>query len=497
MANQNKKNFVDGIVDTQKQIADAVIENTKKFANGSPIVNETVQKGADWYKNWLDSQKNIFNKSTNQTANMTNNMQENMSKMNEFYQNWFNTQATWAKQIWEMNTKYFQNATTDSTKGFNMDPMNTWNNMQNNWNSWMTGVNNTNQWMNMMQQWNNMFNMDTYKNAPENWTNIFNQYNEMLNTNWAKMQESMENGTTQDAYKNMVNATESFARFYEMWMPMWNSIQDKTFNMDVYKQWMNPVTYKELMDKYLGFMPETSRAYVQQMTTMMQDGMKQMGNMGTQNYQQMQHMMKNMFPAFNHSDMFNNMMNGYNQFSSMMTEATAPFTKMMTPGQHSKTMMEWQDITNRIAVYNIKNAELQYMMYTQGTKVMDKLAENVMEKIQNGTEISSIMSLFQEWMNLSDTTFVSLFETDEYSKLMAEVSAMQLKLRKDIDTQMEKFMTGIPVATRSEMDEVYKTIYDLKKQVRQLEKMLELDTTEVEETPAPKTTTARKTTTKK
>jgi hypothetical protein len=39
-------------------------------------------------------------------------------------------------------------------------------------------------------------------------------------------------------------------------------------------------------------------------------------------------------------------------------------------------------------------------------------------------------------------------------------------------------MVGVPVATRSEMDEMYKTIYELKKQVRQLEKMLEIENEE-------------------
>ncbi len=72
-------------------------------------------------------------------------------------------------------------------------------------------------------------------------------------------------------------------------------------------------------------------------------------------------------------------------------------------------------------------------------------------------------------MSISDKTFVSLFESDEYSQLMAEVSALQLKLRKDMEAQMEKALSGIPVATRTELDELYKTIYDLKKEVRQLE----------------------------
>ena len=106
---------------------------------------------------------------------------------------------------------------------------------------------------------------------------------------------------------------------------------------------------------------------------------------------------------------------------------------------------------------------------------MDKLAENVMSKMQKGEEMTSMLAMYQEWLNISDKVFVSLFEGEEYSKLMAEVSSLQMKLRKDVEGQVEKMMVGIPVATRSEMDEMYKTIYDLKKQVRQLEKMLEID----------------------
>jgi hypothetical protein len=487
MANQDNKNFVNNIVDAQKQAVDAMADNTKKFTNGNTVVNETVQKSSEWYKNWLDTQKNIFTKATENTPDMTGNMQQGMNQMNEFYKNWFNNQMNQAKQMWDMNSGFFQNM--GGNNAANMNPMNMWQNAQTNWNTWT----NTSNWMNMMQQWNNMFNMDAYKKATDNWTSLYNQYQQILNSNWSKMQENMQNGTAQDAYKNMTNATESFAKFYELWAPMWKSIQEKTFNMEVYKQWMNPSAYKNLMDQYLGFMPESSRNYMQQMSDMMQNGTKQFSDMATQNYQQMRAMMGNMMPGMNASNMFGDMLSGYNQFHNMMTEAAAPFTKMMTPNQHTKTMMEWQDIANRMAVYNIKNAELQYMMYTQGTKVMDKLAENVASKVQGNEEINSVMALFEEWMNISDKTFVSLFESDEYSKLMAEVSAMQLKLKKDVENQMEKLMVGIPVATRSEMDELYKTIYELKKQVRQMEKMMEIGNEE--EPVAPKAT--RSTSTKK
>lgn len=475
MANQDANNLVNTVVDAQKQVVDTVVENTKKFTNGNNMVNDTLHKGSEWYKNWLDSQKQYFTQASDKATGFTGNMQQNMGQMNEFYQNWFNTQMNWAKQMWEMNMSAFQNAANNNAtaNAANMNPMAMWQNMTQNWNNWMTGMNNANQWMNAMQQWNNLFNMDGWKQASQNWNTLFNQYTEVLNNNFSKMQESMQNGTTQDAYRNMVNAADAFSRFYEMWMPMWKSIQEKTFNMDMYKQWMNPAAYKDMMDKYFGFMPESGRQYMQQMSTMMQDGWKQMSGNGMQQFQQMRNMMNNMMPGFGGADMFRNMLHGYNNMYNMMNDAYAPFTKMMTPNQHTKTMAEWQDIANRMAVYNIKNAELQYMMYTQGTKVMDSLAQNIMNKIEQGQEINSMMALYQEWMNISDKTFVQLFESDEYSQLMAEVSAMQLKLRKDIEQQLEKFMVGIPVATRSEMDEVYKTIYELKKRVRDMERSSE------------------------
>lgn len=399
-----------------------------------------------------------------------------------------------AKQMWEMNTGFFQNAMNNTKNAATNNPMEMWNNMMTNWNNWMSNMNNTQNWFNGLQNWNNMFNMDSWKKATENWTGIFNQYSEALNSNFAKFQENMQNGTTQDVFKNMMNASEGFTKFYEMWMPMWKNIQDKTFNMDVYKEMMNPAAYKEMMDKYFGFIPETARQYMQQATEMFQNNFKQATQGNWNNYQQMRNMFANAFPM-NSNDVFGNIMNGYNTFYNSMNEAVAPFTKMMTPNAQTKAMMEWQDISNRIAVYNIKNAELQYMMYTQGAKVMDNLAQSIVAKIEKGQEVNSMMALYQEWMNISDKTFVELFESDAYSELMAEVSAMQLKLKKDIEMQMEKFMVGIPVATRSEMDEMYKTIYDLKKQVRQLEKMLDLN---VEEEIAPaKTSTAKKTTAKK
>lgn len=490
MANQDSKNFVDNIVKSQKDMVDTMVENTQKIANGNAFVSDTLKKGSEWYKNVLDNQNGVFSKVTEKATEATSSTKENASKMNEFYQNWFNTQTEMAKQMWEATQNHMKNATNTTSA----DPMSQ---MQNAWSNWTSNMNNwnnmntqANNWTNMMNQWKDAFSMDGMKKANESVTSIFNQYYETLNNSFSEWQKNIQNGTSQDAYRNMINVGEGFTRFSQMWTPLMNSIKDKSFNMDMYKQWINPSQYKEMMDKFFSFMPESSRQYTQQMQDMMQKGFGQMNQGNMDSYKQMQSMMNGMMPPS--SEMFANLLNGYNTFTSSLNNAAAPFTKMMTPNKYTTAMAEWSDISNRLAIYNIKNAELQHMIYTQGVKVMDALAENVASKVQKGEEITNMMALYQEWLNLSDKTYVSLFDSEEYSVLMAEVNAMQLKLKKDVEGQMEKMMVGIPVATRSEMDEMYKTIYELKKQVRQLQKMVDVDG-EV----APEEKTATKTASKK
>jgi polyhydroxyalkanoate synthase subunit PhaE len=526
---QNNNKVVDTLLETQKKVVDTVVENTKKFTNGNTILNETIEKGSDWYKKWLEDQKTMFSKVSSQVADTTETVKnkaaeavkDSTTKMNEFYENWMNNQANWAKQVWEMsqeNAKKFgaeasNNPFASWTGAANSNPFASWtgasananpwanwtnasanpfmsgmNNASNPWANWMNQVN-MNNWMNQMQGMN-PFNADSFKKANDGMGTLYNQYSNFLNNNFSEWQKNFQNGTVQDAYKNMMSSGEGFTKFAEMWTPMFKSIQDNTFNMETYKKFMNPELYKDFMDKFFGFLPESSRKQMQDMTSRMNEGVKQMSNNAMGGYQQMRDMMSKMS---NGSEVFGNMQQAYTNWYNQMNEAAAPFTKMITPNEHTKNMKEWAGIANLITQYNIKNSELQYMIYAQGVKVMDKLAENTAKKTQDGTEVTSMLALYQEWLNIGDKVYVSLFESKEYSELMAEVSALQMKVRKDLEMQMEKAFKDVPVATRSEMDEVYKTIHDLKTQIRQLEKMMELGSEEAaEEVAEEKPTTAKR-----
>lgn len=485
MANKTNtsKNFFENMMEAQQQAVETMVENTKKFTNGNAVLNDSIEKGTEFYKKSVDAVKENLEKVNGQMNTVKEEVNHSTNSMTDFFTVWQKQQKDWAQQMTDMNKNLLSGMMNPSSMQQNMQ------HMMNN----MSGMMNPNSMQQQMQQAMNMWNPSTMQTqmdaATEQMKNFWNQFQNILNSNYSDFTKNFQNGTLMDSYKGMFNMSEGFSKFYEMWMPMMKSISDKTFNMDVFKNNIDMSKYKEFMDKYFTFMPQGTQDYMQGMNKMWADMMKNGNAQSADMMNTMRNSMNNMMPGL-FGNPFSSMLSNYNNMYSQMMQAVGPFAKLMTPNADTKTMQEWNTIMNNMNTYNLKSAEMQYMVYQVGSKVMEKIAQNLMHKIENGEEVNSIMKLYQEWLNTSDGMYVELFETDEYSKLMAEVSALQLRIKKDVEAQMEKMFVNVPVATRSEMDEVYQTIYDLKKQVRQLQSMLELDATP--EATAKKSTSKKK-----
>jgi hypothetical protein len=173
---------------------------------------------------------------------------------------------------------------------------------------------------------------------------------------------------------------------------------------------------------------------------------------------------------FNASEMFSNIMKTYNNMSASTEQAFGPMFRMMTPNSTKANLELMKSIAHKMNQYQIKNAEMQYMTYAATSKASTKFAEIMQNKMTNNEDFKGMNALYMEWLNTSDKCLVELYQSDEYSKLQGEVAALTHGLKKDIETMMEKMMVNIPVITRTEMDDTYKTIYELKKRVKYLER---------------------------
>jgi polyhydroxyalkanoate synthesis regulator phasin len=109
---------------------------------------------------------------------------------------------------------------------------------------------------------------------------------------------------------------------------------------------------------------------------------------------------------------------------------------------------------------------------------IEKVAEKYSKKLSQ-SEIADLAKLdykaiYNEWLSESDALLTELFATESFSKLKAEVLNLSMDIKTYFEKQMEKFLELYPVVKTSEINEVYKALHDLKKQVKTLEQKLEL-----------------------
>jgi hypothetical protein len=436
MENQNMFNT---FANMQKQAVETFNQAAESMKNamGNPA---NVDFNSDFFKKWYDSQMAWFNQHKG----------ENNNQAFEFFQNWMNSQTDIAKKWFEASQGLMNNMPA-------MDMNNT------NWNA----------------NYSNMMNM-------------FNSWKETMTSSYNEMMTNFNNGTNKETFSGMFNNAEMYMKMFQFWMPMMKSLQDKSFTTESFRQMFNAPMYKDMMDKMFNMQPD----FMKNMFNSNMGGMKdQMGNMMDMNknmFDNMKNMMSQNMNTMMPADMFTSMLNNYNSMFSQMNNAVAPLAKLMPNGNQKQQMEMMKELTNHMNVYNLKNTQMQYMMYATGMQAMDEVSENLYSRMRNGEDFNSFINVYQEWLNTNDKHFVTLFESEEYSKLMSEVSALQLGLKKKIENQMEKAFSNLPLINRSEMDELYLTIQGLKSRISMLENQIDAETSSNETEVEVKETKTRK-----
>jgi len=131
-------------------------------------------------------------------------------------------------------------------------------------------------------------------------------------------------------------------------------------------------------------------------------------------------------------------------------------------------------LIDKISEYNIKQNELQYSLYSTTQKSLEAIAKQYGDKYKDAKpgEVPNAQEVYNEWVKVSEKFFAELLATDEFSKIKSETIGLGMDVKKQFEKQFENVFESYPVVFRSEIEELYKTIYDLKKTVKDLQSKL-------------------------
>ena len=107
---------------------------------------------------------------------------------------------------------------------------------------------------------------------------------------------------------------------------------------------------------------------------------------------------------------------------------------------------------------------------------METLAKETQDKYKDmkpgSFNMPTPQEMYNEWVKVNEQLFTELFATDEFSKVKGEALTLSMDVKKHFESQFEHMFENYPVVFKSEVEEMQKTVYELKKQVKDLQSKL-------------------------
>ena len=427
---------IDTLVESQTQFVNNWMDSAKKMQSAFTSGNMPTE-GQSLYKEYFDKQMGILNGMQQSSANMFNANTENNPQ--EFFKNWFNQQASYAKQMADFNQSI-----NNSFSSFGKPAQD---------------------YMANFGQSNTAF------------TNMYNTWLNTLNASFDSMSKNMSSTFNKDVFSNFMQGNRVYASMQEFFQPMSNMFKNGQFNMDAFKNQMTADMYTNLTKQMFGNM--FNQSSVQEVYD---NGIKQLqnfftnqNNLGKEYYAQMQNISKDFPKMFANNEAISSMKDFAGQFHNVFGKTFEPLMKLVNAGKEKENAEAVISLMDRMGDYSIKQAELQSYLQNTAKKGVEKIAQQYAEKYatpQALTQMPSPQEMYAEWVKVNEQLFTELFASEEFSKVKGEALNLSMDVKKHFEKQFESTFANMPVVFKSEIEDLQKTIYDLKKQVKDLQSKL-------------------------
>lgn len=151
------------------------------------------------------------------------------------------------------------------------------------------------------------------------------------------------------------------------------------------------------------------------------------------------------------------------------------------------------------AFVDMRKVMLEFNKMTVGAlqRSVESVMETLVEKSKKGEKIQTVRDLNRLWLDSADDVFTKMYASEDYLKMQHEVSKAGMTYKIMQQDVLEMMLKNLNLPTRSELDDAYKTLYELRKEVKSLKKALRKQTTPAVETTAATQNAIKRVATKK
>jgi len=149
------------------------------------------------------------------------------------------------------------------------------------------------------------------------------------------------------------------------------------------------------------------------------------------------------------------------------------FGKLMNAPTFGKDMEFWKQQKagfDRFIKYNVASTKFNAGMYEIAQDATKQVLEDYIKMRAEGTEPKSFEDFYKYWSRAVSAAYQTFLFSDEMSRLAGNMVDEMSRFKIAYDELCETYLANFPVVRKSDIADLYKTVYDLKKEVRSLKK---------------------------
>jgi class III poly(R)-hydroxyalkanoic acid synthase PhaE subunit len=151
-------------------------------------------------------------------------------------------------------------------------------------------------------------------------------------------------------------------------------------------------------------------------------------------------------------------------FGSLMRSPILGPTRDLT-GKLLKGFDSWTELYQASTDYQLLLGEIQY-------RSLEMLMKELIQRAQGGNIIKDWRQFQQVWSAVADQVFEDAFRQEDNLKIRGKFINSLNRYRLQQQALLEDGLKSVNMPTRSEIDEIHKSLYELKKEVKSLKKRL-------------------------
>lgn len=160
----------------------------------------------------------------------------------------------------------------------------------------------------------------------------------------------------------------------------------------------------------------------------------------------------------------------FRDFNKKYEDTFDKFFNMMGMGVNREANEDMMKAINSYYKLMFSAGELVSVVMNTFAQSMNELVEKFQKDLTEGKPLSTFRDFYDLWYSVTEGELVKLLETDEFSRVFNEYSDKYGQYMIAMNREYERMLSSLPIPTNKDMKSLYKTVYELRKDVRDLKR---------------------------